>query len=101
METYYEVQKIHKLIQREQEYIEALEQYNKIKHNKNAVFEWVKNNEKLGVELLHFSSIIKIKIQQEPYELKQVGLAENELQYLLKFKEIFTEYYYSEEYENY
>ena len=101
IETYYEVNKAFLLIRKEQEYLEALEQYQKIKHNKNAVFEWVKYFEPLGIELLHFNPIIKIKIKQEPYEVKQIVLPESELHNLLKFKDIFTEYYCSGEYENY
>ena len=101
IETYYEVYKAFLLIQKEQEYLQALEQYYKIKCNKNAVLEWVKYYEPIGTELLHFNPIIKIKIKQEPYEVKQIVLPENELQNLLKFKDIFTEYYCSDKYENY
>ena len=101
IETYYEVQKAFLLIQKEQEYLQALEQYHKIKHNKNAVFEWVKYYKPLGTELLHFNPIIKIKIKQETYEVKQIVLPESELLNLLKFKDIFTEHYCSDEYENY
>lgn len=101
METYYELQQAYYLFQKERQYLEALHQYNKDRYNKNAVFEWVKFYESLGSELIHFSKIIKIKIEQEPYQVKKIVLPESEIQNLLKFQEIFNEYYYSEEYENY
>lgn len=101
IEIYYEVQKVCNLIQKEQEFLDALKQYYKIKHNKKAIFEWIKCYELLGNELLHFNPIIKIKIKQEPYEVKNIVLPESELHNLLKFKNIFTEYYYSNEYENF
>jgi len=101
IETYYEVQKAYYLIQKEQDYLEALEQYYKIKHNKSAVLEWAKYYEYLGKDILAFNPVIKIKIQKEPYKVKQIVLPKKEMKYLLKFKEIFAEYYYSSEYENY
>jgi len=101
IETYCEVQKSYYLIQKEQDYLEALEQYYKIKHNKSAVLEWAKYYEYIGEDILAFTPVIKIKIQQRPYKVKQIVLPEKEMQNLLKFQEIFTGYYYSEEYENY
>ncbi|MCB0745880.1 MAG: hypothetical protein KDC90_00320 [Ignavibacteriae bacterium] len=101
IETYYEVQKAYLLIQKKQQYLYAIEEYHKIKHNKNAIFEWVKYYENLGKEVLYFNPEIKINTQQEPYEIEEVVLSEGQCLNLLKFKEIFSEYYCSEEYGNY
>lgn len=100
IETYYEVQKAYLLNQKNQQYLYAIEEYHKIKHNKNAIFEWVKYYENLGKEVPCFNPIIRIKTQQEPYEIEEIVLPKVEFLNLLKFKEIFNQYYYSEEYEN-
>lgn len=101
IETYYEVMKTYNLIQKEDVCANAIMEYNKIKDNKNAIFEWVKYYEGLGKKVLHFNPIITIKINQEPYKVEQIVLPESELKSLLEFKDIFTEFYYSEEYVNY
>lgn len=101
IETYYEVQKAWNLLKKEQECINALEQFNQIKHNRNAIFEWVRSHEGLAKPILHFKPIVTICVSPEPYQVQHIQLPENQFKNLLKFKEIFTEYYYSSEYEDY
>ena len=100
IEIYFEVQKTYRLILKKQEYTYALEEYYKIRHNRNAVFEWVKFYEPLGKEVEFFSPEIKVHTRVEPYKATTIYLPLEQFPNLLKFQKIFTGYYHSEEYEN-
>lgn len=101
IEGYFEVYKIYSLRSRYSDICEASKQYYKIKDNRKAVFEWVKYYEELGKKTLHIKPQIKITISSEPYQVEVINIPKNEFENILEFNKIFSEYYYSEDYENY
>lgn len=101
IETYYKLENTLELMRNEELYKSALKSYSVFKDNPAAVLEWTKATEQLGLGIIHFEPNLIIRVQTEPYLCNSIKLSTNEISQLLKFKEIFTECYYSEQYENY
>lgn len=101
IEGYFEVYKIYSLRSKSNDICEASKQYYKIKGNRKAVFEWVKYYEELGKKTLQIKSQIKITISSEPYQVEVINITDEEFKELFEFNKIFSEYYFSEGYENY
>ncbi|MEZ4801147.1 MAG: hypothetical protein R2797_00125 [Gelidibacter sp.] len=101
IETYYKLENALEIMRNEAVYTEALNSYQRIRDNADAVIEWARAYESLGLGILHFEPNILITVQAEPYLYISTELPTNDISQLLKFKEIFTECYYSEQYENY
>ncbi|PVX46164.1 hypothetical protein C8C85_1990 [Flavobacterium sp. 103] len=101
IDIYRELEKYVQYIKTEAFYKNLLEEYYRIQHNQNAVFEWVQDIKQYGNELLSIHPTIRIKITSRPYYQENIELKENELPYLWEFKEIYQGHYYSDEYENY
>lgn len=101
IETYRELEKYIQTIKTEAFYKNLLEQYYRIQHSQNAVFEWIQDINHYVNELLLIHPTIRIKISSNPYYKENIELEENELPYLWELKEIFQGHYYSDEYENY
>jgi hypothetical protein len=101
IETYRELEKYVLSIKTEAFYKNLLEQYYRIQHNQNAVFEWIQDIKQHGNELLLIHSTIRIKITSKPFYHQYIELEENEFPNLWEFKEIFQVHSYSDEYENY
>ena len=100
IELYYELSNVLQIMLQDEVYKNALKPYDTIKHNKNAVFEWVKANENIG-RFLSFKGKIQITLNNEPYKILEIALDNSECENVLKFKNIFSSNYYSKEYENY
>ncbi|HSD08171.1 hypothetical protein [Flavobacterium sp.] len=101
IETYRELENYIQTIKTEAFYKNLLEQYYRIQHSQNAVFEWIQDIKKYGNELILICSTIRIKITSRPYYREKIELEESELPYLWKFKEVFIQYFNSDEYEEY
>ena len=101
IETYRELEKYIQAVRSEDFYMDLLEQYYKIQHNQNAVFEWLNHIEQYGKELCLIGPTIRIKITSHPRYGKDIQIDKSELPKLWEFKEIFQGHYYSDEYENY
>ena len=101
IEIYRELEKYVQTIRKEDFYKDLLDQFYKIKHNQNAVFEWIQDIKEYGDELILICSTIRINIASRPYYNEKIELEENELPFLWKFKEVFNQHFYSDEYEEY
>ena len=100
IELYFELNGTLKLLLQDKVYKKVLNSYENIKQNKKAVFEWVKANEELGKNLF-FDGTIRITVNNEPYTNLEFKLVKSECKNLHKFREVFKENYYSQEYKNY
>jgi hypothetical protein len=89
-----------KTIRTEDFYKNRLEQYQKIKHNQKAVFEWILDIEQYGNELTLINDEVDFKFATST-NYTTIKLDKTELQNLWKFKKIFEKHYYSLEFQNY
>ncbi|UMB52618.1 hypothetical protein MKD41_09740 [Lutibacter sp. A64] len=100
IELYFKLDRVLKLMLDDEMYEEVLIPYEGIKHNKKAVFEWVKANEQLGKHL-YFDGTIQVTTQKEPYKKIDIRIDKSECENLHKFIEVFKTNYYSLEYNEY
>lgn len=100
IETYFELKLAVDLIEKDDYFKKLLKSYHLIKHNKNAVFEWVKANEDVGSNLF-FTGKVEVKLSQELYDKLVISMDVAEFENLLAFNKIFNTNYYSKEFEKY
>ena len=100
IEFYKTLQDFIQTIRTEEFYKKQIDEYHKIKHNKNAIFEWVIDVENYGKELTLINDEINFKDVKNS-EYLTFELDKTELQNLWNFKEIFEEHYYSLDFDNY
>jgi len=99
IETYYKLSKVLEVYKKEEKCKNELNTYQQIKHNKPAVFEWIKANEKFLNEILFFDHKIKIRANKDMHNI--LKLNSKDFEATLKLQEVFTEIYFLEEYRNY
>ena len=87
-------------VREDQFYKNLLEVYNNIKHNQNAVFEWIIDIEKYGEELVLINDEVIFKDEKDK-KLISLKLDKDELRNLWNFKNIYNKNYYSLEFKNY
>lgn len=100
IEFYKKLQDFIQTIRTEDFYNNQLEIYERLKHNQNAVFEWIIDIKKYGNELTLIKNEICFNDENDKKYLT-FKIDKTELQNLWKFKEIYDENYYSIEFENY
>lgn len=98
-ETYYKFSNVLEISKMEERCAIELTIYQQIKHNKFAIFEWIKANEELLETIIYFSTTIKIN--SSPERSKVLTLNPLDFENILKLQEVFTEYYYSDDFQNY
>lgn len=81
-------------------YKNLLEVHNNIKHNQNAVFEWIIDIEKYGKELVLINDEVFFKDEKNK-NLILLKIDKRELRNLWIFKKIYEKNYYSLDFENY
>lgn len=99
VETYFELSRVIEIFKMEEKCEIELSIYLQIKHNKFAIFEWIKANEGLLEKIIYFSTTIKIN--SSPERSKVLTLNPLDFENILKLQEVFIEYYYSDELKNY
>ena len=97
-ETYYKFSNVLEISKMEERCAIELTIYQQIKHNKFAIFEWIKANEELLETIIYFSTTIKIN--SSPERSKVLTLNPLDFENILKLQEVFTEYYYSDDFQN-
>lgn len=98
-ETYYKFSNVLEISKMEERCAIELTIYQQIKHNKFAIFEWIKANEELLETIIYFSTTIKINSNKE--ENINVKLNPVHFKNILHLQSIFQTHYYSEQYKNY
>lgn len=97
---YKQLQDFVQTIRTEEFYKKQLDVYNKIKHNQNAVFEWIIDIENYGDELtLIYNEIDFGSETRKKYITFEID--KTELPNLWKFKEVFEKNYYSWDFNKY
>lgn len=98
-ETYYKFSNVLEISKMEERCEIELTIYQQIRHNKLAVFEWMKANKELLEKIIYFSTTIKIN--SNPEKPKVLRLKPHEFENILKLQKVFTENYFSGDFQNY
>jgi len=100
IEFYKNLQDFIQTIRAEEFYKKQLDEYNKIKHNQKAIFEWIIAIENYGKELILINDEIYFKNEIDK-KFITFELDKTELPNLWNFKEVFEENYHSLDFDNY
>lgn len=94
IETYYQLDRVIQLHQKEEYFKILVQEYKQIRSDKIALSEWLNKNKKLTSELA-FDTEISIMLELEPYKTSKIILNENEFKNIIEFQNIFNELEYN------
>lgn len=95
METYYQLERVIQLHQKEEYFKILVQEYKQIASNNVATSEWFKKHKKLVSETA-FDTEISIMLEIEPYRTLKIKLNENEFENIIEFQNIFNELEYNQ-----
>lgn len=95
IETYYQLDRVIQLNQKEEYFKILVQEYKQIRSDKIALSEWLNKNKKLASELA-FDTEISIMLELEPYKTSKIILNENEFKNIIEFQNIFNELEYNQ-----
>lgn len=95
IETYYQLDRVIKLHQKEEYFNILVQEYKQISSDEIALSEWFNKNKKLASELA-FDTEISIMLELEPYKTSKIILNENEFKNIIEFQNIFNELEYNQ-----
>lgn len=95
IETYYKLDRVIQLHQKEEYFKTLLQEYKQIASNNVATSEWFKKHKKLVSETA-FDTEISIMLEIEPYRTSKIKLNENEFKNIIEFQNIFNELGYNQ-----
>ena len=95
IETYYQLDRVIQLHQKEEYFKILIQEYQQISSDKIALSEWFKKYKKLASELA-FDTEISIMLELEPYKTSKIILNENEFKNIIEFQNIFNELEYNQ-----
>ncbi len=94
IETYYKLDRVIQLHQKEEYFKTLIQEYKQIASNNVATSEWFKEHKKLAFEIA-FDTEISIMLEIEPYRTSKIKLNENEFKNIIEFQNIFNELEYN------
>lgn len=94
IETYYQLDRVIQLHQKEEYFNILVQEYKQIRSDKISLSEWFNKNKKLASELA-FDIEISIMLELEPYKTSKIILNENEFKNIIEFQNIFNELEYN------
>ncbi|MCZ8091367.1 hypothetical protein [Flavobacterium sp.] len=95
IETYYQLDRVIQLHQKEEYFKTLLQEYKRIASDNVATSEWLKKHKKLVSETA-FDTEISIMLEIEPYKTSKIKLNENEFKNIIEFQNIFNELEYNQ-----
>ncbi|MCU4190179.1 hypothetical protein M9Q43_13530 [Flavobacterium sp. HXWNR29] len=95
IETYYQLDRVIQLHQKEEYFNILVQEYKQISSDKIALSEWFNKYKKLASELA-FDTEISIMLELEPYKTSKIILNENEFKNIIEFQNIFNELEYNQ-----
>lgn len=95
IETYYQLDRVIKLHQKEEYFNILVQEYKQISSDEIALSEWFNKNKKLASELA-FDTEISIMLELEPYKTSKIILNEIEFKNIIEFQNIFNELEYNQ-----
>ena len=95
IETYYKLDRVIQLNQKEEYFKILVQEYKQISSDKIALSEWFNKYKKLASELA-FDTEISIMLELEPYKTSKIILNENEFKNIIEFQNIFNELEYNQ-----
>jgi hypothetical protein len=95
IETYYKLDRVIQLHQKEEYFNILVQEYKQISSDKIALSEWFNKNKKLASELA-FDTEISIMLELEPYKTSKIKLNENEFKNIIELQNIFNELEYNQ-----
>lgn len=95
IETYYQLDRVIKLHQKEEYFNILVQEYKQISSDEIALSEWFNKNKKLASELA-FDTEISIMLELEPYKTSKIILNEIEFKNIIEFQIIFNELEYNQ-----
>lgn len=90
IETYYQLDRVIQLNQKEEYFKILIQEYQQISSDKIALSEWFNKYKKLASELA-YDTEISIMLELEPYKTSKITLNENEFKNIIEFQNIFNE----------
>lgn len=95
IETYYKLDRVIQLHQKEEYFKTLLQEYKQIASDNVATSEWLMKHKKLVSETA-FDTEISIMLEIEPYKTSKIKLNENEFKNIIEFQKIFNELEYNQ-----
>jgi len=95
IETYYQLDRVIQLHQKEEYFKTLLQEYKQIASDNVATSEWLMKHKKLVSETA-FDTEISIMLEIEPYKTSKIKLNENEFKNIIEFQKIFNELEYNQ-----
>ena len=95
METYYQLDRVIQLHQKEEYFKTLVQEYKQISSDNVATSEWFKEHKKLASEI-DFDTEISIMLEIEPYRTSKIKLNENEFKNIIEFQNISNELEYNQ-----
>ncbi len=91
IETYYQLDRVIQLHQKEEYFTILVQQYRQIDTDNVVLSKWFNKYKKLASELA-FDTEISIMLEIEPYRTSKIKLNENEFKNIIEFQKIFCSF---------
>lgn len=101
IETYYKLNGLESYLKLEPYFKQVLSEFQSISKQEASLLDWMQKHELDWDGLTNLDSVLEIKLSVEPYNTLDIHINKEEFKYCFEFKEVYSDVYYSDEYQKY